>query len=125
MLYLFISIVIILLLAASGLFFLLTAKPWEKGTVNSGRWMGIGMAIGISLGLPVGLAMKNIAIGPAIGVAFGTAIGLVLEAKYSQGVKPMDEAEKKIMKISVLLGFVLVMLGLAVFTLTLFNKALL
>ncbi|MBW2974452.1 hypothetical protein KY366_01925 [Candidatus Woesearchaeota archaeon] len=83
-----------------------------------GMWMGIGIALFSGLGIPLSIATKNpglMGIGPAIGVAFGLSVGAGIEERYKkQGkIRPLTRKEKKIKKLGVLAGLVMLVLGIA------------
>ena len=85
-----------------------------------GMWTGIGIAIFTGVGVPLSIATKNpglIGIGPALGAAFGISVGSGIEAKYKKEgkIRPLTEKEKRLKKIAVTSGIILLILGVAAF----------
>ena len=88
-----------------------------------GYWTGTGMSIGLGLGVALGLVFDNLPLGIAIGAGFGIAIGTALEQKNKDKIRPMTEQEKKVQRWGVIVGIVMLLIGVAVFTALLFLRA--
>jgi hypothetical protein len=84
-----------------------------------GYWMGSGISIGVGFGVALGLVVDNLALGIAIGAGIGAAIGAALEQKNKDILRPMSEQEQKVQKWGVILGLLIVLIFVGVFTLLL------
>jgi hypothetical protein len=85
-----------------------------------GIWMVIGIVIFSGIGIPLSIVIENpgmMGICPALGVAFGLLIGAGIESKYKKEgkIRILTQQEKKIKKIAVLAGIIMLMLGVAAF----------
>ena len=83
-------------------------------------WMCIGIAIFSGLGVLLGIITHDytfFGIVPGLGVAFGLAIGQVIENKYKKEgkIRPLTEDEKRLKKMAISAGIVLLILGVIVF----------
>jgi hypothetical protein len=96
--------------------------PEIEDKYPQGYRVGTGMSIGLGLGVALGLVFDNLALGIAIGAGFGIAIGTALEQKNKDKIRPMTEQEKKVQRWGVIVGIVMLLIGVAVFTALLFLK---
>lgn len=83
-------------------------------------WISIGIVIFSGLGVLLVIITQNhtfFVIVPVLGVAFGLAIGQVIENKYKKEgkIRPLTEDEKKLKKMTISAGIVLLILGVIVF----------
>jgi len=85
----------------------------KKSRIPKGGGWGIGYGIGFTIGIIFGILMDNIAIGIAIGVAIGAGIGASIEG--SRKKTTLTPKEKKIQKISLVIAFILLIVGILVF----------
>ena len=93
-----------------------------KNQYREGHFMGIGMLIGIAIFMPFGFVIwvvtdnpGMIGIGPALGVAIGISIGTALEKKYNPNPRPLTIEEKRMIKMSVFAGVIMLLLGAVAF----------
>ena len=85
----------------------------KKQRIPKGRGWGVGYGIGIPIGLIFGILMDNIAVGIAIGVAISVGIGSSIEGGKKQ--EPLTPNQKKIQKISLILGTIILIVGILIF----------
>jgi hypothetical protein len=83
-------------------------------------WVIIGIVIFSGLGVLSVIITHNhtfFVFVPGLGVAFGLAIGQVIENKYKKEdkIRPLTEDEKKLKKMAISAGIVLLILGVIVF----------
>lgn len=93
-----------------------------EGMHPPGYGVGIGISIGAGFGVALGMAMKNLGLGIGIGVALGVALGGVWEQRNKDKVRPMTEQEKKAQRLGILLGIILLLIGVGVFTFLLWSR---
>ena len=103
-----------------------TDKKYPEGHFI-GLWIGICIAIFSGLGVPLSFISDMpglMGIGPAIGVSIGVAIGSSIEARYKKEgkIRPLTPQEKKNRSRLSLFGVGLLVIGVAIFLLILFNK---
>jgi len=88
-----------------------------------GYWISVGISIGAGFGVALGLVFDNLALGIAMGAGFGVAIGSALEQKNKDKVRPLTEQEKKMQRWGVILGLLVLLIGVGLFTFILFLRA--
>jgi len=129
--YIWISILVFLLLVISALVVAVIAmrRP-NVDTIQSGQalrprgyWTSIGISIGVGFGVALGLIFDNLALGIAFGAAIGASIGAALELKNKGDILPATEQEGKIQKWGVIIGLLVLLLFVGIFTFILFLRA--
>ena len=130
-LYIWISILVFTLLVIVA-FVVVVIALWRPNidTIQSdqalrprGYWTSIGISIGAGFGVALGLIFDNLALGIAIGTAIGASIGAALELKNKGDTLPATEQEGKIQKWGVIIGLLMLLLCVGIFTFILFLKA--
>ena len=116
-------IIVIILLTCIGIFAIFTSREKQKeiertGKYPEGHFVGLGIVLGAGLGIAIGVSIGNIALGLAIGLAIGVSIGISLEKKYKKRIRPLTEKEKKVRKLTILIGIIILLIGIGAFLLT-------
>ena len=89
-------------------------------TYPKGHWMGVGIAIGFVIGMPTAVIFGILAdevvfgtvIGPSIGAALGVSFGIYLEKKHENSLRLLTPEEKKMQKITVAAGMLMLLTGI-------------
>ena len=89
-------------------------------TYPKGHWMGVGIALGFIIGMPAavifGIVVDEVVfgtiIGPSIGAALGVSLGAYMEKKHEKSIRPLTPEEKKMQKITVASGMLMLLTGI-------------
>jgi Mn2+/Fe2+ NRAMP family transporter len=94
----------------------------SKGMYPQGYWVSMGISIGAGFGVALGLVFDNLALGIAIGVAVGSMFGGIWEQRNKDRIRPLSEQERRNQRWAVILGMVMLLIGVGIFTWFLFAR---
>ena len=85
-----------------------------------GIWMAVCIGILTAIWIPLSILTGNLAligVGPAMGVAVGLAVGQIVEHKQRKEgkIRPLNESEKRIRKVAVVVGIIIALMGCFLF----------
>jgi hypothetical protein len=93
-----------------------------EGKHPQGYGIGIGMSIGTGFGVALGIALENLGLGIGIGVAIGAAIGGAWEQRNKNKIRPLTEHEKRGQRLGIIIGIIILLIGVGVFTALLLSR---
>jgi heme/copper-type cytochrome/quinol oxidase subunit 2 len=85
------------------------------GMHPQGFGLSMGISIGAGFGVALGTALKNLGLGIAIGVTIGIVFGGVWEYRNKDKIRPLTEQEKKVQRLGIILGIIMLLIGVGVF----------
>ena len=87
-----------------------------EGMHPQGYGVGMGVSIGTGFGVALGIALENIGLGIGVGVAIGAALGGAWEQRNKDKIRPLTEQEKKVQRLGIIVGIIILLIGVGVFT---------
>ncbi|MBN2567435.1 hypothetical protein JXB02_05115 [Candidatus Woesearchaeota archaeon] len=92
----------------------------KTGKRPQGHYLGLGIAAFLPFGIVFGIILGNIALGIPFGLAIGIAVGTAWERQHAKELRPLTEEERKARRVALVGGIVALVIGIAVFVVTLF-----
>ena len=93
-----------------------------EGMHPQGYGVGMGISIGTGFGVALGLALENLGLGIGVGIAIGAALGGAWEQRNKDKIRPLTKQESQVQRLSIIVGVVIMLIGVGVFTALLFSR---